>query len=107
MSVSKRDYISSLQILIVFLIVKGTAKTKLAILPFLYCGEAVKNSCGREKTPRVAWHGEGFSRLSMGHHSNSNTINIHLLHPWKEIQLTLGYCHYCSVTVKGNTIDTR
>ena len=107
MSVSKRDYISTLQILIVFLIVKGTLKTKLAILPFLYCGEAVKNSCGREKTRWLVVHGVGFSRMSMGHQSNSNTINIHLLHPWKEIQLTLGYCHYCSVTVKGNTIDTR
>ena len=44
MSVSKGHYISRLQTLLVFLILNGTAKMKLAILPFLYCGEIVKNS---------------------------------------------------------------
>ena len=44
MSVVKRDYISRLQTLLVFLILNGTAKTKLAILAFLYCGQIVKNS---------------------------------------------------------------
>ena len=38
------DYISSLESLVVLLISNGTAKTKLAILPFWYCGEFVKNS---------------------------------------------------------------
>ena len=44
MSVDKRDYISMLLTLLVFLISNNTAKTKLAILAFLYCGEIVKNS---------------------------------------------------------------
>ena len=42
MSVGKMDYLSRLQTLLVFLILIGLAKTKLAILPFLYCGEIVK-----------------------------------------------------------------
>ena len=44
MSVSKRDYLSRLQTLLVSLILNGMAKTKLAILPFSCCGEIVKNS---------------------------------------------------------------
>ena len=44
MSVDKRDYLSMLQTLLVFLILNGIAKTKLAILPFLCCGEIVKIS---------------------------------------------------------------
>ena len=44
MSVGKRDYFLRLQTLLVFLILNGVAKTKLAILPFLCCGEIVKNS---------------------------------------------------------------
>ena len=44
MSVGKRDYLSRLQTLLIFLILNGTAKTKLAILPFLCCEEIVKNS---------------------------------------------------------------
>ena len=44
MLVSKRDYLSRLPTLLVFLILNGMAKTKLAILPFLCCGELVKNS---------------------------------------------------------------
>ena len=40
----KGHYISRLQTLLVFLILNGTAKMKLAILAFLYCGEIVKNS---------------------------------------------------------------
>ena len=44
MSVVERDYISRLQTLLVFSILNGTAKTKLAILAFLYCGQIVKNS---------------------------------------------------------------
>ena len=44
MSVVKGHYISRLQTLLVFLILNGTAKMKLAILAFLYCGEIVKNS---------------------------------------------------------------
>ena len=46
MSVSKRDYLCKLQILLVFLILNDMAKTKLAILPFLCCREIVKNSSG-------------------------------------------------------------
>ena len=40
----KRDYLSRLQTLFVILILNGMAKTKLAVLPFLCCGEIVKNS---------------------------------------------------------------
>ena len=43
MSVGKRNYISRLQTLLVYLFLNGTAKTKLAILPLLGCGEIVKN----------------------------------------------------------------
>ena len=43
MSVGKTDYLSRLQILLVFLILNGMAKRKLAILPFLCCGEIMKN----------------------------------------------------------------
>ena len=39
MAVGKKDYLSRLQTLLVFLILNGMAKTKLAILPFLCCGE--------------------------------------------------------------------
>ena len=46
MSFVKRDYLADfrLQTLLVFLILNDTAKTKLTILEFLYCGEIVKNS---------------------------------------------------------------
>ena len=44
MSVGKMEYLSRLQTLLVLLILNGTAKTKLAILAFLCCGEIVKNS---------------------------------------------------------------
>ena len=44
MSVDKRDYNLGLQTLLVFLILNSTAKAKLAILAFLYCGEIMKNS---------------------------------------------------------------
>ena len=44
MSVGKRDCLSRLQTLWVFLILNGMAKTKLAILPFLCCGEIMTNS---------------------------------------------------------------
>ena len=40
----KRDYISMLETLLVLLILNGTAKKKLTILAFLYCGEFVKTS---------------------------------------------------------------
>ena len=40
----KRDYLSRLQTLLVILILNSMAKTKLAVLPFLCCGEIVKNS---------------------------------------------------------------
>ena len=39
-----KDYISRLYILLDLLIFNGTAKTKLAMLAFLYYGEFVKNS---------------------------------------------------------------
>ena len=39
MSFDKKDYLSRLQTLLVFLILYGTVKTMLA-----YCGEIVKNS---------------------------------------------------------------
>ena len=42
MSVGKRDYLPRLQILLVFEFLNGTAKIKLAILAFLYCGEIMK-----------------------------------------------------------------
>ena len=42
MSVGKRNYLSRLQPWLVFLILINTAKTKLAILQFLYCGEMWK-----------------------------------------------------------------
>ena len=45
--VDKRDYLSGLPTLLVFLILSGTAKIKLAILEFLYCGEIVKNSTNK------------------------------------------------------------
>ena len=38
------DYISRLNTLLHYLIFNGRAKTKLAMLAFLYCGEFVKNS---------------------------------------------------------------
>ena len=45
MLVGKRDYLSRLEtLLLVFLTFNGTAKMKLVILAFLYCGESVKNS---------------------------------------------------------------
>ena len=46
MSVGKMDYLSKLEILVVFHILNGTAKTKLAKLALLYCREIVivKNS---------------------------------------------------------------
>ena len=44
MSVGKRDYLSRSQILWIFLILNSMAKTKLAQLVFLCCGEIVKNS---------------------------------------------------------------
>ena len=44
MSVDKGNYLSILQTLLVFLILNGTPKTKLAILAFLYCGDIMKNS---------------------------------------------------------------
>ena len=44
MSVGKRDYFSRMLTLLVFLILNGTAKTKLTILPFFCCEEIVKNS---------------------------------------------------------------
>ena len=44
MSDDKRAYISRSQMLLVFLILNNRAKTKLAILAFLYCGGIVKNS---------------------------------------------------------------
>ena len=46
MSVVKRDYLSRLQTLLVFLILNGMTETKLAILPFLCCWGIVKNSIG-------------------------------------------------------------
>ena len=46
MSVDKRDFLSSLLTLLVFLLLNDTGKMKLAILAFLYCGEIVKNSNG-------------------------------------------------------------
>ena len=46
MSVGKRDYFSRLQTLLVFLVLNGMAKTKLAVLPFFCCGEIGKNSSG-------------------------------------------------------------
>ena len=41
------DNILRLQTSLVIFISNGTAKTKLGILPFLYCGEFVKNSSGK------------------------------------------------------------
>ena len=41
-----KQYISRLYILLDLLIFNGTAKTKLAMLAFLYYGEFVKNSYG-------------------------------------------------------------
>ena len=43
MSGGKRDYLLRLQTLLVFIILNGMAKMKLAILPFLSCGVIVKN----------------------------------------------------------------
>ena len=43
MSLGKRDYLSRLQTLLLFFNLNDTAKTKLAIISFLYCGEIVKN----------------------------------------------------------------
>ena len=46
MSVGKWDHLSRLQtLLLVFLILNNTAKTKLTILAFLYCEEIVKTLC--------------------------------------------------------------
>ena len=46
MSVGKRDNLTRFQTLLIFLIVNGMIKTKLAILPILCCEEIVKNSIG-------------------------------------------------------------
>ena len=46
MSFGKRNYLLSIQTLLVFLIVNGTSKTKLAILVFLCCGEILRYSFG-------------------------------------------------------------
>ena len=43
------DFISRLNTLLDYLIFNGRAKTKLAMLAFLYCGEFVKNSIGQTK----------------------------------------------------------
>ena len=43
MPTGKRGYLSRLKTLLVFLIFNGMVKTKLAILPILYCEEIVKN----------------------------------------------------------------
>ena len=42
-NIGRRDYLSRLQTLLVFLFLNGTAKTKFAISSFLYRGEMVKN----------------------------------------------------------------
>ena len=49
MLVGKRDYLSRLQTLLVFLILNGTAKEKLAMLAFLQCKDIVKNSIVAEQ----------------------------------------------------------
>ena len=46
MSVGERDYLSRVQTLLVFLILNGVAKMKLAILLFLCSGAIMKNSSG-------------------------------------------------------------
>ena len=60
MPVCKRDNLSRLQTLLVFLILNGMAKTKLAILSFLHCGEIVKNSV-------VIRHVVGIGPMVRGH----------------------------------------
>ena len=52
-SVGKRQYLSMLQTLLVFLILNDMVKTKLAILPLLCCTEIVKNSIEMAKTPKT------------------------------------------------------
>ena len=54
MSVGKRDYLSRLQTLLLFLILNGIAKTKFAIWAFLCCGEIVKNSKGPNECRSMA-----------------------------------------------------
>ena len=61
----KRDYLSRLQTLMVFLILKGTAKTKLAILAFLYCGEIVKILMA------CAWLKVDYGKNSFASHTDS------------------------------------
>ena len=53
MSVSKRDYLSMLQTLLVIINLNDMAKIKLAILPFLCCGEIMKNSNVRENKDEI------------------------------------------------------
>ena len=48
MSVGKRDYLLRLQTLLVFSILNGTSKTKLAILAFLCYGEIMKSPSGQK-----------------------------------------------------------
>ena len=54
MSFGKRDYLPRLQTLLFILILNGMAKTKFAILPFLCCGEIVKNCIAYGKSPRFS-----------------------------------------------------
>ena len=54
MSLGKIDYLSKLQTLSVFLILNGTAKTKLATLVFLYYEEIVKNSIDTISSYKIA-----------------------------------------------------
>ena len=49
MSVGKKDYLLRWQTSLVFLILNGMTKLKLAILRFLYCGEIMKNSIYKQK----------------------------------------------------------
>ena len=50
MSNGTRYYLSRLHTVLIFLVLNGMAKMRLAILPFLCCGEMVKNSDQLVKT---------------------------------------------------------
>ena len=57
MSVGKRDWLSRLQTLLVFFILNGMAKTRFAILPFLFSGE--KNSIATSPLYESGHHNAG------------------------------------------------
>ena len=55
MSVGKKDNLTRFQTLLALSILNGMVKTKLAILPILYCEEIVKNSSRASSESVCLW----------------------------------------------------